>query len=360
MKGWPRIWIVAPGLTLCLLASGCGRGGAPASEKASAGSRGVAGWEEIRIGTDAIFGGLHFVDADAGWIVGGSPFVTGGIVGRTEDGGRTWKYVTGVVKGRGPDSPLQAVQGFDRQRACAAGRGGIYLTLDGGASWQPARYPRKTVASLSALHFLDDREGWAAGRGGVLHTNDGGFNWLALGDGASDASFEVSAIHFLDTRNGWLAGQFENLWRTRDGGLVFARVPVPRPQSTAERSPFLWGMSWAGSLDGWVVGEFGTILHTADGGDSWVLQDVGNREAFLTAIAFADPRNGWTAGFLPDKARSFVWRTADGGATWSVEHRLEGEELRALQMLDAETGWAVGGKVRTEPQRMLRRARPSR
>ena len=138
------------------------------------------------------------------------------------------------------------------------------------------------------------------------------------------------------------------------------KSPPARPESKAGRAPFLWGMAWAGPLDGWVVGEFGTVLRTADGGDSWFLQDVGNREAFLTAIAFTDHRNGRAVGFLPDKARSFLWRTADGGATWSVEHRIEGEELRALQMLDAETGWAVGGKVRTEPQRMLRRARPGR
>jgi hypothetical protein len=35
---------------------------------------------------------------------------------------------------------------------------------------------------------------------------------------------------------------------------------------------------------------------------------------------------------------------------------LDGEELRALQALDADTAWAVGDKVRTDPQRMLRRA----
>ncbi|MEO8586530.1 MAG: YCF48-related protein [Acidobacteriota bacterium] len=360
MKKRARSWVLAPGLALCLLAFGCGRGGAPASETASApaGSRGVAGWEEIRIGTDAIFSGLHFVDAEVGWIVGGSPFISGGIVGRTEDGGRTWRYVTGAVTGGGPRTPLHSVQGLDRQRACAVGGREIFLTIDGGASWQPARSDRRAVSSVSTLHFIDDREGWAAGRGGVLHTNDGGLNWVELGDGTATLGFEARAIHFADARNGWLAGEGGHLMRTRDGGQTWARVLVPRPENGTGRTPFLWGMSWAGTLDGWVVGEFGTILRTADGGDSWVLEDAGNREAFLTAVAFTDQRNGWVTGFLPDKARSFVWHTADGGATWSVERRLEGEELRALQMLDAETGWTVGDRVRTEPQRMLRRARP--
>ena len=110
--------------------------------------------------------------------------------------------------------------------------------------------------------------------------------------------------------------------------------------------------------NGWTCGDFGTILHTTDGGDSWSLQNAGTREAFFTAVQFAD-RAGWIVGFFPDKARSGVWRTADAGRTWSVERQLEGEELRTLQMLDADTGWAVGDRVRTQPQRMLLRTRPS-
>ena len=107
------------------------------------------------------------------------------------------------------------------------------------------------------------------------------------------------------------------------------------------------------------MGEFGTILHTSDGGDSWTLQNAGTREAFLTAVQFVD-RSGWIVGFLPDKARSIVWHSADAGGTWSDRAQLDGEELRALQMLDADTGWAVGDRVRTEPQRMLRRDAGSR
>jgi hypothetical protein len=44
-----------------------------------------------------------------------------------------------------------------------------------------------------------------------------------------------------------------------------------------------------------------------------------------------------------------------------LERTLDGEELRALQVLDADTAWAVGDRVRTEPQRLLRRpGRPAR
>ncbi len=168
-------------LTLC---AGCRRRPAPGVPLATPGG-GAGGWEEVRIGTDAVFNGLHFVDAETGWIVGGSPFVSGGIAGRTEDGGKTWRYVTGVTKG-GPTSVLSAVHGFDRMRACAVGDG-IFLTFDGGASWQ--RAPSAHGADhLTALDFLDEHEGWAAGGTGVYRTRDGGLTWAKLGSdlGAPD------------------------------------------------------------------------------------------------------------------------------------------------------------------------------
>jgi photosystem II stability/assembly factor-like uncharacterized protein len=339
---------------------GCGRGSGSAGLALNkAGGKGSGDWEEVGIGTDAVFSGLHFVDADVGWIVGGSPFVPGGIVGRTEDGGRTWKYRTGVAPGSGSSASLNAVHAFDRQHACVVWDRGILLTFDGGETWRSARLGRGNRTHLFGLHFLDEREGWAAGLGGVWHTTDAGETWTGLGaePTGSGGSIGGRAIHFVDSRNGWLAGQHANLWRTRDGGETWGRVPVPQPEKAADHLPYLFGMTWVDASQGWVVGELGTILHTTDGGDSWSLQSVSTREAFLTAAQFVDSRTGWIVGFVPDKAQSTVWRSTDAGGTWSVERRLDGEELRALQILDTETGWAVGDRVRTQPQRMLRRAR---
>lgn len=325
----------------------CGRSTERAAVRDASG-----GWEEVRIGTDAVFSGLHFVDPSVGWIVGGSPFVDGGIVGRTEDGGRTWRYVTGVTRG-GRTSGLGAVHGFDRMRACAVGDG-VFLTFDGGASWQRATAPGARF--LSALDFRDGTEGWAAGATGVIHTADAGLTWTVV-DGKDSPARRANGrvLHFTDGRSGWLAGKDGVLLRTRDGGATWARVPIPAPANT-EHPPDLWGGTWPDASHGWIVGEYGTVLRTTDGGDTWTLVDAGTRDAFLTGIAFAGA-DGWIVGFLPNNAaRSVVTRTRDGGATWALERTLDGEELRAIQALDADTAWAVGDRVRTEPQRMLRRA----
>jgi photosystem II stability/assembly factor-like uncharacterized protein len=325
----------------------------------------VGGWEEIALGTDAVFSGLHFVDAKTGWIVGGSPFVAGGVAGRTEDGGKTWRYVTGVTGG-GPAFDLSAVHGFDRMRACAAGEG-IFLTFDGGQSWQKARAVRRAAARIGALDFLNESEGWAAGVGGVLHTTDGGMNWMEIDanparvDSPSNGPHVVARVlKFTDAQNGWLAGHGGAVSRTRDGGVTWASVAVPRPPG-AETPPFWFGGTFTDPAHGWLVGEFGAVVRTEDGGETWALVDMRAGPVFFTGVAFAGA-DGWIVGFLPDgAARSVVYRTTDGGTTWKLERTVNGEELRALQALDAGTAWAVGDRVRTEPQRMLRRAgRPAR
>ena len=274
----------------------------------------------------------------------------------TEDGGKTWRYVSGVTKG-GPTRGLVAVRGLDRMRACAVGAG-IFVTFDGGASWQPAQGAHG-ADHLSAVEFLDDREGFAAGATGLFHTNDAGMTW-ARRDADADpriGSTSPRALHFVDSRNGFVAGQRGNLWSTRDGGETWTRVPLSFSSKAPEPSPNFLGMAWEDARRGWVVGEAGTVLRTTDGGESWALVDLGAKNAVLSAASFVGT-DGWIVGYLPDNAaRSFVYRTSDGGATWALERTLEGEELRALQVLDADTAWAVGDKVRTDPQRMLRRAR---
>ena len=49
-------------------------------------------WQIQEIPTDAEFQDICFIDDQNGWMVGGGPFVEGGIVGRTRDGGESWRF----------------------------------------------------------------------------------------------------------------------------------------------------------------------------------------------------------------------------------------------------------------------------
>ncbi|HTK69081.1 MAG TPA: YCF48-related protein [Candidatus Eisenbacteria bacterium] len=335
-------------------------------------------WEATAIPTDAQFDGMWFTDSLNGWITGGGYAIDGGIVGRTRDGGRTWSFQSGVLSGGGARFSMGGVQFLDSLRGVSVGYGGIVLvTSDGGANWRPVRYGRSGGDGLSDVQFIDSRNGWAVGPASVVRTQDGGETWSLLVTNKSENGYlSGNAIHFVDLWNGWMVGHGGALYRSSDGGVNWTRVPVPLGR---DEHPTFWDVTFTDASHGWVVGERGTILHTEDGGVTWVRQQSGvpivrvlpSSESprhdvvpeletepdrlSISAVQFADDKNGYAVGYYADVAESVVLSTSDGGATWRVERVVPGELLRSLFLLDAQHAWAAGDRARTAPQVVLRR-----
>lgn len=76
----------------------------------------------------------------------------------------------------------------------------------------------------------------------------------------------------------------------------------------------LTAVSFADAREGWAVGHLGVILHSADGGETWSVQRIDPVEDRpLFAVAFTDARNGVAVGLW-----SLMLRTRDGGRTWEA------------------------------------------
>jgi photosystem II stability/assembly factor-like uncharacterized protein len=337
-------------------------------------------WDALPLGTKAAFRDIYFADALHGWIAGGSHEITGGLIGRTTDGGKTWRFSSNLTSrdrmSAGPFHFLDAERGL-----VATGTGVILSTTDGGASWTPVSR-RGRSSGISALFFLDDRQGWAAGIGDVLHTDDGGQTWTSLTPEGVDPTGRspIRAIWFSDARNGVAAGMHSFLARTADGGATWE--PVTIPHANGERPDF-WDMTFVDSQFGWLVGAEGTILSTTDGGTTWTRQDTGVEDAHsaptleripraggsvlvdaggrtpgltISAVRFIDRTHGWITGFYANLGRSLILRTEDGGAIWRVEAEIAGEELYALFIQGREVAWAIGARTREGPQAIYRLA----
>ena len=162
-------------------------------------------WEAFPLGTSADFRDIWFTDADHGWIAGGSYQITGGLVGRTEDGGRTWRFTSNLTS-RDRMSVL-ALQVFTSGRVLVAtDSGAILSTTDGGEHWTPAGR-RGRVNALSSFFFLDGRRGWAAGHGDVLLTDDGGER-ISIGARRVLVSLHRFGCHFFRRGSFGHAGLF--------------------------------------------------------------------------------------------------------------------------------------------------------
>src|SRR4249920_2647089 len=105
-------------LALVLLVAGCSHTSQPASA-----------WQPLPLGTVADFDSLWFVDSMNGWIVGGSYQIPGGLVGRTRDGGKSWRFTSGIVSKLPQTTHLsvRSVRFFDTQRGLIAIDGGVIM-----------------------------------------------------------------------------------------------------------------------------------------------------------------------------------------------------------------------------------------
>ena len=334
-------------------------------------------WRAVEVPTDADFTGLWFTDPMNGWLAGSGWSIDGGIVGRTRDGGRTWRFESGILAGGDRGSGLGRVQFRDSLRGWAtAAVGRVLVTVDGGESWRPVWLPGMHGGYVNDLQFQPDGQGWAAGTQ-IAHSDDGGETWRTLFRSESENGYvTANAIHFHDASHGWLVGQVGTLMRTDNGGSDWTPVRLPLAK---DEHPTLWTITFAGPRHGWVAGERGCIFHTADGGATWERQERGvpivrplakgekprhdvlpeletePDRLTVSVIRFADPQHGWAVGYYADVAESAVLRTDDGGATWSTEHVQRGELLRSLFVLDRDHAWAAGDRARTQPQVVLRR-----
>ncbi|MBV2264831.1 MAG: glycosyl hydrolase [Thauera sp.] len=117
-----------------------------------------------------------------------------------------------------------------------------------------------------------------------------------------------------------------------------AFVPRPAVRSPfAERSMILDATRAGNRLV--AVGERGVVLLSDDEGVHWRQAGTVPVDATLTAVTFADARQGWAVGHL-----GVILHSADGGETWSVQRidPVEDRPLFSVAFTDASSGVAVG------------------
>ena len=96
------------------------------------------------------------------------------------------------------------------------------------------------------------------------------------------------------------------------------------------------------------VGYYGAVYRTEDGGASWSKGETGTQQS-LYDVSMADAERGWAVG-----QRGLILRTEDGGASWTEQtnpKREEGSHLFSVFAIDANTAWVVGewgSRLRTE------------
>ncbi len=183
----------------------------------------------------------------------------------------------------------------------------------------------------------------ATGDGIVRWTGDGGDTWsddvVLPGVGAIRW---LDRMEFVDDLNGIVLSSFTAVnFHTETGGETaddWARVQA--------HSEGWHGGNFTYQPDGnvWVSGI--KFCHSQDRGASWECRNSIDSVFDGGGVSFPDAMNGWVAGgSISPEVRGWIHRTTDGGQTWSDRIFETPFPIRAIQFLDANTGFAVGGNI---------------
>ena len=196
--------------------------------------------------------------------------------------------------------------------------------------------PPRAAVSVQQAHFLSATVGWvvtgSASLSTLFRTLDGGRHWQREQAGVAGQGW---TLRFFDARRGVVYAADRNgpvLWKTADGGQRWMRVRPPAPTP-----PGL--IFFADPSHGWCLAPIGpqpfgagpmadrqevALFRTVDGGASWSQllrtdQPSTNRglggDGLKTWIWFRDLNAGWIGQTTPG-GHAVVYATIDGGDSW--------------------------------------------
>jgi photosystem II stability/assembly factor-like uncharacterized protein len=325
---------------------------------------GISGWLRQYPPTANDLTCAFFVNPLQGWVAGDR-----GTILHTSDGGEHWVEQPGSVRGTINDLFfLDGKTGWALVGGTLGAHGRdlreeqiLMKTDNGGQTW-------RVLAEMDALslYFVNAHVGYAAGNyGTVLKTENGGKTWgrcvsleRAIGTPIKlpGLIFAFTQLHFFDARQGWALGNYYGEGITKPGGVFFTMDGGQTWEkrlglNPAERGEIVQGR-FTSLQHGCITAEiyrgdarYITVFQTTDGGENWVERKSAIPGFHITT--FTNPMVGWTAGPMPlsltgPPLEVGIWRTGDGGQTWSEETALAGLKLYDVFFLDATKGWAVG------------------
>ena len=168
-----------------------------------------------------------------------------------------------------------------------------------------------------------------ANQASILRTTDGGVSWIAQ---AFDNTSEFQALQMLTPTAGYAAGfNFGDatgiVYKTVDGGISWTGQTI----SILPDNLVIRDLSFTDSLTGFICGEFvdvatstnsGVVFKTTDGGSTWSRTNIPSA-AFLRDIQMVTDSIGYLAGTLVGSTgggTSQILKTANAGNTWTIEN----------------------------------------
>lgn len=201
----------------------------------------------------------------------------------------------------------------------------LYKSVDSGDFWWSVPFNHSSLPNQ--VEFLSEDTGYISGSDGFFaRTVNGGQDWDSLPTGGRN----FRRFTILNKRR--IVGVFgDSVGISPDAGRTW------RFQSIGLRVNII-SMSFPDSLNGYGVGWWG-VWKTADGGETWSPIDT-TQFRYLNAVDFPSKDTGF---MVSDDEH--VYKTTDGGRNWEGFRPYVGRQLNAVTFLNSKIGYIAGNGI---------------
>lgn len=195
-----------------------------------------------------------------------------------------------------------------------AGGNGVHRSTDGGNTWRTLTGWRTEEILCVVPDPVDSAIIYAATPFGIFKTTDDGATWLKKAKGFKKW-FMQRIIMDRDDRRVLYAASEDDMYRSTDAGEHWAPLHVGGPEILALlQHPGSPRVILAGQEDA-------GIKYSTDRGARWTLAHMPYATSIYTFGASADGSDLYAAGW-----KSGLWRSEDGGVSWSQVWRADSIE----------------------------------
>lgn len=305
---------------------------------------GGATFTQLVKGTENHFHSFQFLDEKTGFGVGENSII------KTNDGGKAWKVVKKVE-----GTMFDRLKFFNAKDGISVGYDDtgvsyLYSTNDGGETW--SGYKLGYGGYLQNIFFTDMNTIYGLtfdqNNRSVMKSEDAGKSWKeVLIDTSPDGQF--FDLFFLDKSNGWITGVELLPGATKNNGMV-SYIKSTTDGGTSWSQTYLDDQTYPSNIQfldkkhGWYTSSFNdtsfTLWRTTNGGEKWESSVLSSAQDITEGLQFQDAMNGWMLkAYGAPLSPSFIYRTKDGGKTWSLYNTVN--KIEKLQFLDNKT--VIGG-----------------